>query len=114
MCVVHHLSNADPRVICFVDWTANLTQHFRRQSDNTSAESGVTYQYFGGTLGALRFFPGGDHTCIIWRNNYMQCNMPYIHTCWYPLYAQVQYIPNLVPTSTYSELCLLDHKKTGR
>lgn len=50
--------------MCFVDWTANLTQHFSRQRKNLSTTSVVTYQYFGGTLGSLRFFPGKQ--CFIY------------------------------------------------
>ena len=44
----------DPELICFVDWTDTLTNHFMNQTRDH-----ITYQYFGGTLGATRFYPGG-------------------------------------------------------
>ena len=53
---------ADASVLCFVQWTDNLTSHFQDNRNGMSNRTLVSSQFLGGSSGILRFFPGG------WRN----------------------------------------------
>ena len=45
----------DTNVMCFIQWSSGLEDHFANQS--ADLPFGVTYQYFGSRDGVLRFYP---------------------------------------------------------
>ena len=51
-------SSADSSVLCFIQWTDNLTAHFQKQWE--TIEGKASFQYIGTSTGLLRFYPGTD------------------------------------------------------
>ena len=48
----------DRDVLCSIQWTSGLGDHFKSQSEGLQYSVFVTYQYFGSRDGVLRFYPG--------------------------------------------------------
>ena len=49
----------DPSVLCFVQWTDNLTSQFQENQNGMNYQHLVVSQFLGSNSGILRFFPGG-------------------------------------------------------
>lgn len=47
-------TSTDPYILCFAQWSENLTAYYQEQSNRT----GVGSLFFGSSKGALRFYPG--------------------------------------------------------
>ena len=56
-------SSADSSVLCFIQWTDNLTTHFQEQLE--TIEGKASFQYIGTSTGLLKFYPGTDFSVIV-------------------------------------------------
>ena len=56
-------SSADSSVLCFIQWTDNLTTHFQEQLETIGGNA--SFQYIGTSTGLLKFYPGTDFSVIV-------------------------------------------------
>lgn len=56
------LCTIDTKILCSVQWSCGLDDHFKNQSEDVLHSLGITYQYFGSRDGVLRYYPG---ECIV-------------------------------------------------